>query len=445
MTVKVPMAEILFAKKSDVDAVADGDVVGPASATDNAVVRYDAATGKLVQNSGVLISDTDSISGVENITLSGTMDGRDVAADGVTADAALARTGGQMTGNITMAATETVDGRDLSVDGTKLDGVETSATADQTGAEIKTAYEANADTNAFDNAEQTKLAGVATGAEVNPDLISQAEVEAGSATTERIFSALRVKQAIIALETGAHPVVDSTSLVEDGADPTKEMRIDVGAVATGTIRVLTIPNQDVDLTPDTGTFQASDAGLLSIAALGTAADKIAYTTGVDTWAETAITTAGRALIDDAAASNQRTTLGLVIGTDVSALTGANAALESFTVAVGDETTAITTGTAKITFRMPYAFTLAAGNAGVRASLNTVSSSGIPTVDINEGGATILSTKLTIDASEKTSLTAAAAVVISDTALADDAEITIDIDVAGTGAKGLKIVFRGRQA
>jgi len=43
---------------------------------------------------------------------------------------------------------------------TKLSGVETSATADQTGAEIKTAYEAEAETNAFTDAEKTKLAGL---------------------------------------------------------------------------------------------------------------------------------------------------------------------------------------------------------------------------------------------------------------------------------------------
>lgn len=108
------------------------------------------------------------------------------------------------------------------------------------------------------------------------------------------------------------------------------------------------------------------------------------------------------------------------------------------IAVGDETTAITTGTAKVTFRMPHAMTLTA----VRASLTTVSSSGTPTVDINENGVSILSTKLTIDASEKTSTTAAAAAVISDSALADDAEITIDIDVAGTGAAGLKVWLIG---
>lgn len=115
--------------------------------------------------------------------------------------------------------------------------------------------------------------------------------------------------------------------------------------------------------------------------------------------------------------------------------------EHLGIAVGDETTAITTGTAKVTFRMPYAMTLTA----VRASLTTASSSGTPTIDINEGGTTILSTKLTIDANEKTSTTAAVAAVISDSSLADDAEMTIDIDTAGTGAAGLKVWLIGTRA
>lgn len=115
-------------------------------------------------------------------------------------------------------------------------------------------------------------------------------------------------------------------------------------------------------------------------------------------------------------------------------------VESMIIAASDETTTITTGTAKVTLRMPYAFTL----TDIRASVNTVSSSGVVTVDVNEAGVSILSTKLTIDASEKTSVTAATPVVISDTSLADDAEITIDIDTAGTGAKGLKVVLIGRR-
>lgn len=53
-----------------------GDVVGPASATDNAVVRFDGTTGKLVQNSAVIIADTTGvISGTQGVTLSGSTSG----------------------------------------------------------------------------------------------------------------------------------------------------------------------------------------------------------------------------------------------------------------------------------------------------------------------------------------------------------------------------------
>ena len=64
--------------------------------------------------------------------------------------------------------------------------------------------------------------------------------------------------------------------------------------------------------------QAYDAGLTSIAGLTTAADKIIYTTASDTYAVTDFTAFGRSLVDDADASAARTTLGVVIGTDVQA-------------------------------------------------------------------------------------------------------------------------------
>ena len=110
------------------------------------------------------------------------------------------------------------------------------------------------------------------------------------------------------------------------------------------------------------------------------------------------------------------------------------------LACSDETTALTTGTAKITFRTPCAMTL----TEVRASLTTAQASGsILTVDINKTGASVLSTKLTIDNTEKTSVTAATPAVISDSAFGDDREITIDIDQIGDGtATGLKVTLIG---
>ena len=49
---------------------------------------------------------------------------------------------------------------------TKLSGIEANATADQTDAQIKTAYENNSDTNAFTDAEKSKLSGIEASADV---------------------------------------------------------------------------------------------------------------------------------------------------------------------------------------------------------------------------------------------------------------------------------------
>lgn len=123
-------------------------------------------------------------------------------------------------------------------------------------------------------------------------------------------------------------------------------------------------------------------------------------------------------------------------TAANAWRGGAEAPDVMVIPIGDETTAITTGTAKVTFRFPYTGRL----VDLRASLTTASSSGTPTFDVNEGGTTMISTKLTIDANELTSTTAAAAHVISDATFADDAQGTIDVDTAGTGAAGAKIAL-----
>jgi hypothetical protein len=201
---------------------------------------------------------------------------------------------------------------------------------------------------------------------------------------------------------------------------------------------------DTDAWSDITSIPVSIAAL---AALTPAADKLAYFNGSSTAALTALTAFARTLVAAADAATARSALGLgalaVLGTITASLISDPANVkttESFLVAVSDEATALTTGTGKITFRMPYAFTL----TQIRASVNTVSSSGLPTVDVKKNGTTVFSTLLSIDASEKTSQTAATPAVLSTTALADDDEITVDITVAGTGAKGLKLCFIGHR-
>lgn len=82
------------------------------------------------------------------------------------------------------------------------------------------------------------------------------------------------------------------------------------------------------------TKQPLDAGLTSISALTTAANKMIYTTASDTYAVTDLTAAGRALLDDASASAQRTTLGLAIGSDVQAYDAELSAIAGLSTADG---------------------------------------------------------------------------------------------------------------
>ena len=110
------------------------------------------------------------------------------------------------------------------------------------------------------------------------------------------------------------------------------------------------------------------------------------------------------------------------------------------IAVTDELSNISTGTSKITFRMPFDMTL----TSVRASVNTAPTGADIEVDINEEAVSILSTVISIDATEESSEDSATPPVISDTALANDAEMTIDVDQIGStlAGAGLKIWLIG---
>jgi len=105
------------------------------------------------------------------------------------------------------------------------------------------------------------------------------------------------------------------------------------------------------------------------------------------------------------------------------------------IACSDLTSDLTTGTSKAYFRATTAFTL----TEVRASVLTAPTGSAITVDINKNGTTMLSTKLTIDATEKTSTTAATPAVISVSSVADDDEITIDVNGVGSTIAGAGLI------
>ena len=109
-------------------------------------------------------------------------------------------------------------------------------------------------------------------------------------------------------------------------------------------------------------IQAYDAGLQSISGLTSAANQSIYLTASDTYAVYSLTAAGRALLDDADAAAQRTTLGLgTLATQSGTFTGTHSGTSSGTN-TGDQTitlTGVVTGTGTGSF----ATTLAAGIVG----------------------------------------------------------------------------------
>ena len=166
-----------------------------------------------------------------------------------------------------------IDGRDVATDGTKLDGIESGATADQTAAEIKTAYESNLNTNAFTDADESKLDGIeasadvtdtanvtAAGALMDSELTSEASVKAlnqGVATTDSpSFAGLTTAgltlgaTAITATGTELNYVDGVTSAIQTQLDAKANLS---GANFTGAIDVTGTVTAD-GLTVDTNTL-----------------------------------------------------------------------------------------------------------------------------------------------------------------------------------------------
>ena len=210
----------------------------------------------------------------------------------------------------------------------------------------------------------------------------------------------------------------------------------LGTLTTLTVDSIIIDGTNIGHTSDTDAMAISSGGVVTFSQVPLFPADTIETADIQADAVT-----GAKIADDAIDSEHYTD-GSV---DLAHISTA-AKTECIAIACSDETTALTTGTAKVTFHMPYAFTL----TNVKAGVTTAPVGSTLVVDINEAGSTIFGTnKLSIDASEKTSATAATAVSMSGgagPALAADALMTVDIDQVGssTAGAGLKVYLIGYQ-
>jgi len=163
---------------TDSGALAALDTVGTAE-IDNDAVTFDKISN--IDTNRVLARSSAGSGSVEALTLPNfrtlinVEDGADVTdttnvtAAGALMDSEVTDLAGIKSLDTSTLQVKPTEGAFVDGDKTKLDGIETGATADQTAAEIKTAYESNLDTNVFTDAEQTKLAGIETGADVTDE------------------------------------------------------------------------------------------------------------------------------------------------------------------------------------------------------------------------------------------------------------------------------------
>jgi len=457
-----------------------GDVDGPGSATDNALARFDGTTGKLIQNSVVTASDTGAVAGVT------TLDANQVRASkgaNVASASALAILNDGNSYNVTGTTTITsinTTGKVGTVIKLRFDGIlilthhatdlilPTGANiTTQAGDEVEFLEYAAGDfrCTGYLRADGTALAGAGTGDVVGPASAVDEDIAVFDGTTGKLIKKLagvtsanviannaKVTNVPTALSTGtvtnttygitsdggaddvilAQAVASTSSGVMSGTDKAKLDGIEALADVTDATNVDAAGatmNNDTTLAGN-GYFLDEDTMSSDSATKVPSQQSVkAYVDGRTPAASTTVS----GIIEIATVAEVQT------GTDTTrAVTpdGVAKRADFIMFAIGDETSDLTVGTGKITFDMPnYATTI----TEVSASVVTAPTGSTAIFDINEAGVSILSTKISIDVSEKTSTTAATPPVISDSAIAANAVMTVDIDqigstIAGAGAK-----------
>ena len=143
-------------------------------------------------------------------------------------------------GTIDFAVASQTDENFTTADHSKLDGIESNATADQTGAEIKSLYEGESDTNAFTDADHTKLDGI----EASADVTDATNVAAAGALMDGDFTSNGFLK-----RTGAGSyTVDTSTYLENLNDDTSPQL--GGSLDVNGQDIVTTSNGDIELAPN---------------------------------------------------------------------------------------------------------------------------------------------------------------------------------------------------
>ena len=453
-----------------------GNVSAGSNLTDNAIVRGDGGTTG-VQTSGITISDTDVLSGATQLNVDNLrLDGNTISSTDTNGNINLTPNGTGINVLANAQITGLTASRAVVTDGSK-NLASSAVTATELGylSGVTSAIQTQLDNSlqkglsdgrilvgdASNFAEQVSMSGDVTISNtgvtsIGNDKVTEADLKVVDTASDEECLTYESTVGDFEWQTcGGGGSFDSTTVDattwSDGANASNTWTFDV----SGTDTNWTMGNNNwifglgsIDLGSAGVRLSQDGDGALTFLGLGNGSDED-LTLNLDDTANTGVFTSSTGLNTLNFSSISLQSSGVAIPTISSTDTLTNKTITASSnvldacvpVAVTDEYSNLTTGTAKMTFRMPFAMTV----TSVRGSLVTAGTGAtLVTVDINETGTTILSTKITFDASEKTSTTAVTAPVVSDTSLADDAEITIDIDAVGstTPGNGLKIQICG---